>query len=198
MGFPLAIVPAAKAILGIGAGKAAAAGATKMAGGAAFKSALGKALKMGFAPDPTQKVMPQVLGRLAPDAFFGGMAAMQTPGDIGDKAIAGLTQAVGGGLGGGLTTGLTGGRLGMIGEFAGGYGGDMLGFSVGENLMRAKDALGGGKGETPYERMGREQQEQFAQQIRNEALMGAGLIPGFQEQYGTPPSSYLQDLGLAG
>ena len=176
-----------------GLAKATAAGGTKMAMGEGFKGALGKALKMGFAPDPTQGVTQQVLGRVAPDLLFGGIAAATTPGDVGDKAIAGLTQAVGGGLGGGLITGATRGKLGMMGEMAGGIGGDFAGMAVGDALMRGKDKLAGGKGETPYERMGREQQEQFAQQIRADALMGAGLIPGFQQQYG-----YLDELGLAG
>ena len=205
----LAIAPALGklgALLGLG-GKAAAAkqlvipglaaatkaGGTKMAAGGAFKSALGNALKAGFAPDPTKAVTSQVLGRVAPDIFFGGLAAAQTPGDIGDKAIAGLTQAAGGALGGGLTTGLTRGKLGMLGELAGGYGGDMLGIAVGDNLQRGKDVLMGGKGQTAFERMGEEQQQRFANQIRNETLMsmgiGPGYLPGVQDQY-------LAELGL--
>ena len=140
-------------------------------------------LKRGFAPDPNEKITKQVLGRIAPDVFFGGLAAAQTPGDAGDKLIAGATQAIGGGLGGGLVTGATGGRLGMLGEFAGGYGGDMLGFGIGENLMRAKDKLTGGEGMTPYERMSAEQQAQFAEQLRQQILTQYGLIPGTREQY---------------
>jgi hypothetical protein len=42
----------------------------------------------------------------------------------------------------------------------------------------------GGEGRTAYERMSDEQQKQFAEQIRQQTLMGAGLIPGIQEQYG--------------
>ena len=166
---------------------AAAAGATKMAAGQGFRGMLGNVLKAGFAPDPTRGALGQVAGRVAPDVLFGGIAAMQTPGDFTDKLIAGTTQAVGGGLGGGLTTGLTGGRLGMLGEFAGGYGGDVAGMMIGDNLQRGKDKIMGGKGQTAYERMGEEQQKQFADQIRNETLMsmgiGPGYLPGVQDQY---------------
>ena len=41
----------------------------------------------------------------------------------------------------------------------------------------------GGEGRTAYERMGDEQQQLFADQIRQQTLMGAGLIPGIQDQY---------------
>ena len=85
------------------------------------------------------------------------------------------------------TTGLTGGRLGMLGEFAGGYGGDVAGMMIGDNLQRGKDKIMGGKGQTAYERMSAEQQKQFADQIRNETLMsmgiGPGYLPGVQDQY---------------
>ena len=138
-------------------------------------------LKKGFAPDPSQGVVKQVLGRVAPDVFFGGVAAMQTPGDLADKVIAGGTQAIGGALGGGIATGTTrslGLNLGGSQEFIGGYGGDMLGFMAGENLMRAKDKLTGGEGLTPYERMSASQQAEFAKQLEQQILMQYGLLPG--------------------
>ena len=173
-----------------GATKAATAGATKMAAGKGFKSALGNVLKQGFAPRTDQGVTRQLAERLGLDVMFGGMTAMQTPGDLGDKLIAGSATALGGGLGGGLVTGVTGGRFGQIGEVLGGVGGDMIGYPAGEALMRAKDKLGGGLGQTPYERMNAEQQAQFAEQIRNETLMAAGLVPGVR-------SEYFGDLGLS-
>ena len=44
--------------------------------------------------------------------------------------------------------------------------------------------IAGGQGMTPYERMSaNEQQKQFAAQIRQQTLSGAGLIPGIQQQY---------------
>ncbi len=169
---------------------AAKAGATRMAAGKGFKSVLGNVLKQGFAPRADQGVTRQLAERLGLDVMFGGMTAMQTPGDIGDKLIAGSATALGGGLGGGLVTGLTGGRLGQIGEVVGGVGGDMIGFPAGEALMRAKDKLSGGAGQTPYERMNAEQQKQFEEQIRNETLRAAGIVPGVQSQY-------FGDLGLS-
>ena len=45
--------------------------------------------------------------RLAPDAMFGVLEGTMTPGDLGDKVIAGAGSALGGGLGG-----LALGRLG--------------------------------------------------------------------------------------
>ena len=42
----------------------------------------------------------------------------------------------------------------------------------------------GGEGRTAYERMSDEQQRQFAEQIRQQTIMGAGsMIPGMQNQY---------------
>jgi hypothetical protein len=75
------------------AGKAAVGQGARMAGSGAFKSGLGKALFGEMSKG-------QIAGRLAPDAAFGGMSAVMTPGDLGDKLIAGSTQAIGGGLGG--------------------------------------------------------------------------------------------------
>ena len=163
-----------------GAGKVAAVQGPRMAASAAFKSGLGKAIfgdmtKAGIA------------GRLAPDIAFGGMSAMMTPGDFGDKLIAGSTQAIGGGLGGialGRAAGAINSNLGLAADFAGSYGGDFAGMAVGDSLQRGKDKLMGGEGRTAYERMSDEQQQQLAEQIRQQTLMGAGLIPGIQEQYG--------------
>ena len=155
--------------------------APRMAGDAMFKSGVGKAIfgQMGKA---------DIIGRLAPDAMFGGMAALQTPGDIGDKLIAGTTSVLGGGLGGiALSRGAS--RLGMRGmsnymaDMAGSVGGDMVGMAVGDGLMKGKDKIAGGTGQTPYERMSAEQQAQFAEQIRRQTLAGAGLVPGVRDQF---------------
>lgn len=164
-----------------GLGMAAKGMAPRMAGDAMFKSGIGNAIfgQMGKG---------EIIGRLAPDAMFGGLAALQTPGDIGDKLIAGGTSALGGGLGGiALSRGAS--RLGINGmgnymaDMAGSIGGDVVGMGIGDNLMRGKDMLGGGQGMTPYERMSAEQQKQFAAQIRQQTLSGAGAIPGVQERY---------------
>ena len=191
---------AAKGLVGLGAAKGAAAkgiasglsGGARMAGtrlataGAqaaqvnpAFTSGIGKAVFGNM--DKGQIAM-----RLAPDLMFGGVAMATTPGDIGDRLIAGSTQAVGGGLGG-LALGRAAGRFGntaaTMADMAGSIGGDVIGMQTGDAIMRGKDSLLGGKGETPFERMGAEQQAQLEAQIRAQTLMGAGLIPGYQQQY---------------
>ena len=191
---------AAKGMIGLGAAKGAAAkgiagglsGGARMAGtklasaGAnaaqinpAFTSGIGKAVFGNM--DKGQIAM-----RLAPDLMFGGVAMATTPGDIGDRLIAGSTQAIGGGLGG-LALGRAAGRFGntaaTVADMAGSIGGDVIGMQTGDAIMRGKDSLLGGKGETPFERMGAEQQAQLEAQIRAQTLMGAGLIPGYQQQY---------------
>ena len=128
----------------------------------------------------------QIAARLAPDAIFGGVAALQTPGDVGDKLIAGTTSAIGGGLGGlalGRAAQRFGDGAGMAADFGGSIIGDMGGMAVGDTLQRGKDKLFGGTGQTAYERMSAEQQAQFAAEIRRQTLAGAGLVPGVQERY---------------
>ena len=126
--------------------------------------------------------------RLAPDLFFGGMAAVQTPGDFGDKLIAGGSQALGGVLGGVGTAGAlramkAPGLVQNMGDMLGSFGGDFAGMAVGDNLMRGKDKLMGGAGETPWERMGAQQQAQFAADLEQQILAQYGLVPGTREQF---------------
>ena len=164
--------------------------AVRMASSPAFKEGLGK-LVFGNMDSG------EILGRLAPDVMFGGMAALSTPGDIGDKLIAGGTSALGGGLGGiALSRGAS--RVGLTGmpnylaDMAGSIGGDYAGMAVGDTLMRGKDYMMGGGGMTPYERLSAEQQQQLIEQVRAETLMGAGLVPGYRGD------DYLTQLGLTG
>jgi hypothetical protein len=131
-----------------------------------------------------------VAGRFAPDAVFGVLAAAQTPGDIGDKAIAFGSSALGGGLGGAGLTALTRGKLGMVGEMVGGMGGDYLGMMAGDTLARGKDKLMGGEGLTAWERMGAEQQAQYAKELEQQILTQYGLLPGTREQYADPSTGY--------
>ncbi len=148
-------------------------------GNAAFKSGLGKAIfgEMGKG---------QIAARLAPDLMFGGLAAATTPGDLGDKLIAGGSSAIGGGLGG-IALGRAGQRFGntagFLADTAGSIGGDYAGMMVGDSLQRGKDSLMGGAGQTAYERMSAEQQAAFAEQIRQQTLAGIGLVPGVRDQY---------------
>ena len=123
--------------------------------------------------------------RLAPDLFFGGLAAAQTPGDIGDKIIAGGSSAIGGSLGG-LALGKLAGNnqaLGTVLDMAGSVGGDFAGMATGDQLMRGKDMIAGGAGQTPWERMGADQQAQLAADLKQQIMMQYGLIPGTREQY---------------
>ena len=188
---------AAKGLVGMGAAKGAAAkgiagglsNASRMAGtrlataapqiNPAFTSGVGKAVFGNMSKN-------QIAMRLAPDLMFGGVAMATTPGDLGDRLIAGSTQAVGGGLGG-LALGRAAGRFGdtaaTLADMAGSIGGDVVGMQTGDAIMRGKDKLLGGKGETPFERLSAEQQAQLEAQIRAQTLLGAGLIPGYQQQY---------------
>ena len=189
-------VAGAKGLIGLGAAKGAASqlvipGLTaamkgtgaRMAGqglaNAAFKGGLGKAIfgEMGKG---------QIAARLAPDLMFGGLAAATTPGDIGDKLIAGSASAVGGGLGG-IALGRAAQRYGdtasMMADMAGSIGGDYAGMMVGDTLQRGKDRVMGGAGQTAYERMGAEQQRALEEQIRQQTLAGVGLLPGVRGQY---------------
>ena len=105
---------------------------------------------------------------LGPDVLFGGVAAAMTPGDIGDKALAGVGSAVGGAAGGLGLRGLTGAKsgLGILGaEMVGGIGGDMAGMAGAESLMRMK-----GGGTTPWEKMALQQEEEMRRQILEEVL----------------------------
>jgi len=129
--------------------------------------------------------------RVVPDIGFGVMAAAQTPGDIGDKLIAGGTQTLGG-----VTGGLLGGKLGgnnqilsnML-DMGGSVAGDFAGMAVGDNAQRIKDRMMGGEGLTPWERMGAEQQAEYAQQLEQQIMAQYGLIPGTREQYAVDPTT---------
>ena len=144
-------------------------------------------LRPAFANAEGQVTRNAVIGRLAPDAAFGVLAATQTPGDAFDKATAFTASTLGGGLGGALTTAATRGKLGVMGELIGGYGGDMLGMHVGDMVTRGKDKLMGGEGMTPYERMGAAQQKQYADELEQQFLAQYGLlVPGTREQYLDP------------
>ena len=105
----------------------------------------------------------------APDLVFGGLTALNTPGDLGDKAIAGGSDMIFSSLGGiGLTAAIGPKRLGkyrILSDFAGGTAGSFAGMAVGDNLMRAKDALAGGKGQTPFERLTEKEREIYEQNL---------------------------------
>ena len=126
--------------------------------------------------------------RIVPDVGFGVLAATQTPGDIGDKLIAGGTQAMGGILGGvgaaGAVRKMGGGQaIQNLADMGGSVAGDFAGMAIGDNVQRGKDKLMGGSGQTPWERMGDQQQAEYAQQLEQQILAQYGLLPGTREQF---------------
>ena len=217
MAFPLAIpalgalgtklagaLTAAKSLVGFGgAAKATAGVGSAMKAGATLPGVIGgtgarmAGTKLASSPMFTKGIGNAVFGdmtrgqiatRLAPDLAFGVLGGAMTPGDLGDKLIAGGTQAIGGGIGG-LAVGRGLGKIGAgetvqtIGDFMGSYGGDFAGMAVGDSMMRGKDRLFGGSGQTPYEKMSEEQQKQLVAQIRQQTLQGVGAMPGVNSQY---------------
>jgi len=114
-----------------------------------------------------------MLMTVAPDLLFGGMAAIQTEGDLVDKALAGAGSAVGG-IGGGLTArGLLGPKsgLGILGtEMVGGIIGDQVGYNTANALIRAKHG-----GMTPQEQAYAQQDEAYQQAIIDNFLAQNGL-----------------------
>ena len=136
----------------------------------------------------------EIAMRLVPDIGIGILSAAQTPGDLGDKLIAGGTSALGGTVGGIATAGaLKGlrmpGAVQNLGDLAGSFAGDYAGMMVGDSIQRGKDKLMGGQGQTAWERMGAEQQAQYAQQLEQQILAQYGLLPGTREQYAIDPTT---------
>ena len=156
-------------------------------------SSIGKFLKPGFADAAGNVTKGSIMGRVAPDLLFGGMAAVQTPGDAFDKGAAFLGSSLGGIGGGALATAGTkrlGLNLGGMQEFVGGIGGDMAGMAASDAVTRAKDLAMVGKGETGWERMSSQQQEQMRQEMEQSILAQYGMIPGGRYD------NYLSSLGL--
>jgi hypothetical protein len=136
----------------------------------------------------------EVALRVLPDLAFGGLAASQTPGDMGDKLIAGVTTAVPSVIGGATAAGIVkkvggGASIQNLADMAGSIGGDFGGMYVGDSIMRGKDMLMGGAGQTPYERMNAAQQQQLAEQMKQQMMYQYGLVPGTREQYAMDPST---------
>ena len=141
--------------------------------------------------------------RVVPDIGFGVLAGVQTPGDLGDKLIAGGTQAMGGVLGGVAAGGAVrkmggGGALQNLADIGGSVAGDFAGMAVGDNLQRGKDVLMGGSGQTPWERMGEREQAAFAEELKGQILAQYGLLPGTREQFAQQPGLMVRytDEGL--
>ena len=148
----------------------------------------GKALKWLFSNyDPKSGGMKtmgalELAGRLGPDVLFAGISAASTPGDIGDKALVAGTQLIGG-SGGGLLAGKLSKNPALSGllDMGGSIAGDFASMPVADTLMRGKDKIAGGKGQTPFEKLSEEQQQQLAAAIEERVLQTYGLLPGTRD-----------------
>ena len=191
MAIPL-LAPIGAALAKFGLGKAGTAAASRLilptAAKTAAKAVVGDAVKKNglrrMAGQALEGYLGEkpTLGNLASnfgfDAAFGVMQGMATPGDLGDKLIAGVSTGVGGALGGvgavGTARALTGktpqgfGR--QVLEFGGGYGGDMLGQMGGDALMRIK-----GGGTTPWEKVQQSADQEYRAQLEREMLARMGV-----------------------
>lgn len=128
----------------------------------------------------------EMAARLMGDGLGGLMAAAYTPGDLGDKIIAGTASTIGGAAGGLVLGKLGGGNpiAGLALDFAGSVGGDMGATMIGEQVMKAKSAAQGQGFTTPYEKLGKDQQEQLAAAIKQDMLRQYGMVaPGAHMQY---------------
>ena len=127
-----------------------------------------------------------IAGRLGPDAGFALLNAAQMPGDLGDKVIAGATDFAMSGL-----TGLAAGRAtnsGIVDQLAS-IGGAYAAMPTTDVVLRGKDKLMGGTGQTPYEKLGAEQQEDLKQAITQQVMATYGVLPSTRDHYFTDPST---------
>ena len=117
----------------------------------------------------------QLIARLAPDALFGVITGAMTPGDVGDKLIAGTASAAGGGIGG-----IAAGRLanaaklgqtaGFLADMGGSIAGDMVGMKLADDVMRIK-----GGGTTPMEKEMLQQDAIYRAQLEQELMRKYGI-----------------------
>lgn len=108
-----------------------------------------------------------IMGSVLPDVAFGAMAGAMTPGDLGDKLLAGTTDAL---IGAGMTGGLRGAaglgptsKLGTAIEWGGGMASGMASMPVSDALLRIK-----GGGVSPYDKLQQEQYEGIREQVKQE------------------------------
>jgi len=157
-----AALTAAKGLGTAGGVRGAAVGGTRMAG-----RALGGLWKHSGTTNIERTL------RLGPDLVFGGMAAANTPGDFGDKLIAGGTQAIGSiglGLGASKLPGVRGTQLEGLADMSGSIAGDFGGMYLGDALLRAK-----GGGTTPWEKMQMEGNEQMRRELEQQVMAQYGV-----------------------
>ena len=147
----------------------------------------------------------ELAARLSMDALGGVMAAAYTPGDIGDKAIAGLASTVGG-AGGGLVATRLGSKLspqlangigGIALDYAGSIGGDIGLSMLGEQAMKAKSYAMGQVYYSQFEKLCLEQQDQMRQALEQDIIAQYGIaVPGAPIRQLSDPT--LVENGLGG
>jgi len=179
----------AKGLAGLKGAAGAASAVKGVAGHGAAKAAIGgmrfAGPKLSTFASNASGLMPKTAAewgmRVAPDAIFGTMAGAMTPGDLGDKLIAGGAATAGGALGGLGLRAAVGGMapklmsspiVDITSEMIGGIGGDMAAQGVADGILRVK-----GGGTTPYEKMANEQQRELEQRILQQYLSGKGGYP---------------------
>ena len=176
-------VAAAKGMVGLGAAKGAATqlvipGLKTAAAETSKRFAGGKLAALGsrfMNSGAVPKTLSQAADRFGLDVLMGGVYGAMTPGDLGDKLIAGSTSALGGAVGGMALRGAWSptSNLGIqMAEVGGSIGGDIMANGVADGLLRVK-----GGGSTPYEKMAAEQQRELEQQILQQYLSGKGGYP---------------------
>ncbi len=156
------LMGAAKGLGTAGGIKGAAVGGTRMAG-----NALGKLWQMS-GRNTAERAL-----RLGPDALFGTMAAVNTPGDFGDKLIAGGSQAIGSiglGLAGSKLPGIRNTNWEAPVDMMGSVAGDFAGMYAGDAMLRAK-----GGGTTPWEKMQMEGTEKMRRELEQQIMAQYGL-----------------------
>ena len=146
----------------------------------------------------------ELAARLSMDALGGVMAAAYTPGDIGDKAIAGLASTIGG-AGGGLVATRMGSKLapqlasgigGIALDYAGSIGGDIGLSMLGEQAMKAKSYAMGEGYLSPFEKIGAEQQAQMRAALEQDILTQYGIaVPGAPIRQLSDPTLVQNGLG---
>jgi len=167
-GLAKGLVFGAKGVKGAQAAQAAARGLK-------YRQMAGNALMDYMGNDPNMNMLTKVGVNFGPDIFFGGVQGAMTPGDLGDKLIAGVSTGVGGALGGvGAVSALgkykNNQGLRMMAEFGGGYGGDMLGQMGGDIALRAK-----GGGTTPWEKLQQSSDQEYRAMVEREMLAQYGV-----------------------
>ena len=124
---------------------------------------------------PNSELAKALAIRFVPDAVGGAIVGATTPGDLGDKIIAGTSDALAGAIGGIGLAGATRskGALNIGADIVGSMGGAYASMPVSEQLLRMKDSMSGGEGLSPYEKMN----DQYRKDIENALLTKLGFGP---------------------